>query len=117
VDNLDSRGRLSLRGMFMRVTRRGFYRRRLPHLQRDYKPHFVTFCTYQRWILPELARATVLECCSHDHEVTMTLHACVVMPDHVHLIFTPRVDEERKEICSLARIMDAIKGASAHKNQ
>ena len=45
----------------------------------------------------------------------MTLHACVVMPDHVHLIFTPRVDHDRQEIWSLARIMDAIKGASAHK--
>lgn len=99
----------------MRITRRGFYRRRLPHLQRDYRPHFVTFCTYQRWILPELARAIVLDCCLHDHDVTMTQHACVVMPDHVHLIFTPRVDDERREICSLARIMDAIKGASAHK--
>jgi len=30
-----------------------FYRRRLPHLQRDGKPHFVTFCTLQRWHLPE----------------------------------------------------------------
>jgi len=99
----------------MTVMLREFYRRRLPHLQRDYKPHFVTFCTYQRWILPELARDIVMECCLHDHEVTMTLHACVVMPDHVHLIFTPRVDQERKEVCSLARIMDAIKGASAHK--
>ena len=45
----------------------------------------------------------------------MTLYVCVVMPDHVHLIFTPRVDHVRKEITSLARIMDAIKGASAHK--
>ena len=45
----------------------------------------------------------------------MTLHVCAVMPDHVHLIFTPKVDEERMEIRSLASIMDAIKGASAHK--
>jgi hypothetical protein len=28
-----------------------FYRRNLPHLQRDDKPHFVTFCTYNRWLL------------------------------------------------------------------
>ena len=37
------------------------------------------------------------------------------MPDHVHLIFVPLIDEGRKEVCSLARILDAIKGASAHK--
>jgi REP element-mobilizing transposase RayT len=37
------------------------------------------------------------------------------MPDHIHLIFTPRVDAQRKEVYSLAHIMNAIKGASAHK--
>jgi REP element-mobilizing transposase RayT len=37
------------------------------------------------------------------------------MPDHVHLIFTPLIDEQRQEIFSLAHIMNAIKGASAHK--
>ena len=36
---------------------KAFYRRRLPHLQRDAKPHFVTFCTYHRWVLPETVRA------------------------------------------------------------
>jgi REP element-mobilizing transposase RayT len=37
------------------------------------------------------------------------------MPDHVHMIFTPLVDLEVREICSLARIMNAIKGASSHR--
>jgi REP element-mobilizing transposase RayT len=37
------------------------------------------------------------------------------MPDHVHLIFTPLVNEEVSEVYSLCEIMDAIKGASAHK--
>jgi len=37
------------------------------------------------------------------------------MPDHVHLIFTPLIDCEAMEVYSLARIMDAIKGASAHR--
>ena len=35
---------------------KAFYRRNLPHLQRDNKPHFLTFCTHLRWILPEAAR-------------------------------------------------------------
>ncbi len=37
------------------------------------------------------------------------------MPDHVHMIFMPLVNEKEMEVCSLAEIMDAIKGASAHK--
>jgi REP element-mobilizing transposase RayT len=37
------------------------------------------------------------------------------MPDHVHLIFTPLINYEAMEVYSLAKIMDAIKGASAHK--
>jgi REP element-mobilizing transposase RayT len=37
------------------------------------------------------------------------------MPDHVHMIFTPLVNQQTMEIYSLAEIMDAIKGASAHK--
>ncbi len=92
-----------------------FYRRNLPHLQRDYKPHFVTFCTYQRWTLPEPARDLAIECCLHDNEQKIRVHAVVVMPDHVHMIFTPLVNEQASEVYSLAEIMDAIKGASARK--
>ena len=37
------------------------------------------------------------------------------MPDHVHMIFTPLVNQRAMEVYSLAEITDAIKGASAHK--
>ena len=94
---------------------KNFYCRKLPHLQRDDKPHFVTFCSYQRWILPAQARSIVLESCLHDHEEKFTLHAVVIMPDHAHLIFTPLVDHEHREVYSLARIIGAIKSASAHR--
>ena len=43
------------------------------------------------------------------------LKVAVVMPDHVHLIFTPLIDFESMEVSSLGVIMDAIKGASAHR--
>jgi len=75
----------------------------------------VTFCTEHRWILPESVRATVLDCCKHDHGTKLDLQIAVVMPDHVHVIFTPLVSEESMAVYSLAEIMDAIKGASAHK--
>jgi putative DNA methylase len=90
-----------------------FYRRKLPHLQRDDKRHFVTFCTLHRWTLPDAARSIALQCCLHDNEVKYFLHAAIVMPDHVHLIFTPLVNHENREIYSLAEIMGGIKGASA----
>jgi REP element-mobilizing transposase RayT len=92
-----------------------FYRRQLPHLQCDEKQHFVTFCTDHRWLLPERVRSIVLECCLHDNGVKFDLRVAVVMPDHVHMIFTPLVNQHAMEIYSLAEIMDAIKGASAHK--
>jgi REP element-mobilizing transposase RayT len=92
---------------------KAFYRRQLPHLQRDDKPHFLTFCTHHRWILPEHLRSIVLDCCTHDRGTKIDLLVAVVMPDHVHLIFTPLVKE--MAVCSLAEITDAIKGASSHK--
>ena len=95
--------------------RKAFYRRRLPHLQCDFKPHFVTFCTHRRWILPESARSLVLDSCLHDNGTKIDLKVAVVMPDHVHVIFTPQINVQAREIYSLAEIMNAIKGASAHR--
>ena len=92
-----------------------FYRRQLPHLQCDDKQHFITFCTDHRWVLPARVRSIVLECCLHDNSVKFDLRVAVVMPDHVHIIFTPLVNDHVMEVYSLAEIMNAIKGASAHK--
>ncbi len=91
-----------------------FYRRNLPHLQRDAKPHFVTFVTKNRRILEDQAREIVLACCRHDHETKYNLRVAVVMPDHAHIIFTPLIDEARQAVVSIAEIMKGIKGASAH---
>jgi REP element-mobilizing transposase RayT len=91
-----------------------FYRRNLPHLQRDSKPHFITFVTKNRWIMPDWARSIVLGCCQHDNGTKYALHVAVVMPDHAHLILTPLTNEEKRIVNSLVEIMKAIKGASAH---
>jgi REP element-mobilizing transposase RayT len=90
------------------------YRRNLPHLQKDFTPHFITFVTKLRWILPPIARDLVLSSCCHDHRVKYELYVAVVMPDHVHLILTPLVNQQRDEIYSLIAIMRTIKSASAH---
>ncbi len=92
-----------------------FYRRQLPHLQCDFKPHFVTFCTDHRWILPQSVRSFVLDSCLHDNGKKFDLRVAVVMPDHVHIIFTPLINYEAMEVYTLAEIMDAVKGTSAHR--
>jgi REP element-mobilizing transposase RayT len=91
-----------------------FYRRNLPHMQRDYTSHFITFNTKFRETLPGWARDIVLDCCVHDHERRYRLRVAVVMPDHVHLILTPLIDESQRTITSLVEIMKAIKGVSSH---
>ena len=87
-----------------------FYRRNLPHLQRDAKPHFLTFVTYRRWMMPAWARSIVFDCCLHDREIRYQLHAAVVMPDHVHLILTPLTSKEKAAVVTLAEIMQGITG-------
>jgi REP element-mobilizing transposase RayT len=89
------------------------YHRTLPHYQVEDRPLFVTFATFKRWELPEEIRSLVLKHCLHDHGVKLHMHGAVVMPDHVHLIFTPLKDEVGNYF-GLAEIMNGIKGASAH---
>ncbi len=90
-----------------------FYRRDLPHLQRDFKPHFITFVTKERMQLPDWARQLAMASCRHDHRKKYELYVAVVMPDHVHLILTPGIDRQRREIYPLFAIMRDIKASSA----
>ena len=89
------------------------YRRNLPHLQAENKTLYVTFSTWKRWQLPESVRDLVLSHCLHDHGTKIWMHGVVVMPDHVHMVFTPLNDEAGRPF-GLAEIMSGIKGASAH---
>ncbi|MCU1309525.1 MAG: hypothetical protein JWO20_650 [Candidatus Angelobacter sp.] len=89
------------------------YRRNLPHIQKSDAPHYLTFRTKNGFVLEPDARDLVLDHCLHDHESLIFLHAVVVMPNHVHLIFEPLRDS-LGESYTLAKIMNGIKGASAH---
>ena len=89
------------------------YRRHLPHLQKEDKPHFITFITFKRWVVPEPIRGLVLKHCLHDHRIKLQVHGVVIMPDHVHMIFTALKDDKGNPF-GLAEIMSGIKGASAH---
>ncbi|HEY8849067.1 MAG TPA: transposase, partial [Thermoanaerobaculia bacterium] len=66
----------------------------------------VTFCTLERRVLTPNQRDIALNCCVHDHRITYWLHCAVVMPDHVHMIFTPYDFQ-------LPVIMKRVKGVSA----
>ena len=89
------------------------YRRRLPHLQKDSRAIFITFRAWCRNALPESVRDVVLQHCLHDHGTKASVHAAVVMPEHVHLLLTPLRDRDGS-VFSLVEILQAIKGASAH---
>jgi hypothetical protein len=89
------------------------YRRNLPHLEKAGRAHFITFDTFQRWLLPPAARDLVLNHCLHENGQKMRMHIAIVMPYHVHMIFTP-LENEKQETFSFEEIVGAIKGASAH---
>jgi REP element-mobilizing transposase RayT len=90
-----------------------YYRRNLPHFQGDGGPLYITFCTKDRWLLPESVRDKVLDHCLHDHGTKIHLHCAVVMPDHVHLVYHPLTDREGN-FYSLEEVLGGLKGASAH---
>ncbi len=89
------------------------YRRKLPHYQPDFKALFITFSTYHRWILPESVRQIVIDTCLAGNARKFRLYAVAVMPDHVHQVLAPQYDANGP--VSIAEIMQAIKGASAHR--
>jgi len=90
-----------------------FYRRNLPHVEKDGASYFVTFSTREEFVLPEEARTLVFNHCLFENGRKVHMHAFVVMPTHVHLLFTP-LESEKGEPYSLSEIMNGIKGASSH---
>ncbi len=91
-----------------------FYRRNLPHIQPSTSQAvFITICTADRWVLPESARDLVVKHVLHDHGRRLWMHGFVVMPDHLHLIFTPLPDQDNQPF-PLSVLLGSMKGASAH---
>jgi putative transposase len=90
------------------------YYRRLPHMQGRGGPIFITFTTKGRRVLEPSCRDVVLDCVQFGNRDFFELLAVVVMPDHVHLVLTPRIREKGHYI-PVREIMKGIKGASARK--
>jgi REP element-mobilizing transposase RayT len=87
------------------------YRRRLPHYQGS-GAMFVTFRKGTKDPFPPAVRTIILEHCLYDHGKKIDLHAAVVMPEHVHLLFTALHVADGWPF-SLPQIMKGLKGASA----
>jgi REP element-mobilizing transposase RayT len=95
------------------MLRKYYYRRTLPHYQKDNRAIFATFATHHRWHLPEAAREIVVEACLHTNGTKCTMHGFIVMPDHVHLVFTPLADDDSP--ISLPEIFQKMKSESSHR--
>ena len=89
------------------------YRRSLPHYQKDSRILFITYSTWHRWTLPEVAKDLALNSCRRADGRKYSLDAAVVMPDHVHLICRPLRDENGS--ISIPEITRTIKSESAHR--
>ena len=90
-----------------------FYRRNLPHIEKPGSTYYVSFSTREHFYLPGEARTLIFEHCLYENGRTVRMHAFVVMPDHVHMLFTP-LEKEPEIYYTLAKIMNGIKGASVH---
>jgi len=95
------------------VQRKYEYRRYLPHYQKDNRILFITDSTWHRWRLPEIAKDLALDSCRRADGRKYSLYAAVVMPDHVHLICMPLMDEDGS--ISIPEITRTVKSESAHR--
>jgi putative transposase len=95
------------------VERKYEYRRNPPHYQKDNRLLFITYSTWHRWHLPDIAKGLALESCVRANGRKYTLYAVVVMPDHVHLICMPLADQNGS--ISIPEITRTIKSESAHR--
>jgi REP element-mobilizing transposase RayT len=95
------------------VERKYEYRRCLPHYQKDNRLLFITYATCHRWKLPDIAKDLALESCLRASGRKYSLYATVVMPDHVHLICMPLIDDNGS--ISIPEITRTVKSESAHR--
>jgi REP element-mobilizing transposase RayT len=97
----------------MATMRKYRYRRNLPHLQKDDRAVFVSFNSNGRWELPPIAREIAMECVRFQHRKKIWLHAAVIMPEHVHMIF--HVARDTDGPVSVMEILQNVKSISSRR--
>jgi len=91
-----------------------YSKRNLPHFERPWAKYAVTFSTQERKALSEEEREIVLQAILHEDGGRYHLYAACVMPDHVHLLVEPSMNDAG-EFVPLAKILYSIKSFSAHE--
>ncbi|MFZ4774708.1 MAG: DEAD/DEAH box helicase [Terrimicrobiaceae bacterium] len=91
-----------------------YSKRNLPHFERPWAKYAVTFTTRERELLSETARDIVLDAILHASGSRYHLYAACVMPDHVHLLIEPSMDEAGN-FCALSEILHSLKSFTAHE--
>jgi REP element-mobilizing transposase RayT len=88
------------------------YRRNLPRWEQKVSFYFITFRTINNIILAKEARDIVFDSIKFHDGKKYRLYACVIMPDHIHLVFQP-LEKAKYSFYSIAEIMHSIKSYSA----
>lgn len=89
-------------------------KRKLPHWEKEGACYFLTYRTQQGITLPEAARNLVLENWKHWSGKHYDLWQAVVMPDHVHVLFSP-LPKDDGSFWSLSEILHTAKSYTANQ--
>ncbi len=93
--------------------RLSIHQRRLPHWQLGGSTYFVTF-RVASGALTDSERQLVVDACFHFDGDRADVHLVVVMPDHVHVLISPR-ERSAGEWWSLQDLMHSVKSYTSHE--
>ena len=101
-------------GSFQPVASFRMTRRNLPHWQEPGRVYFVTWrCAGEQKLAPE-ERDVAMEALRYWDALRWTVYAAVVMPNHIHALAQPLMNQEGKAF-NLAQIIHSVKSFSAHR--
>ncbi|MDQ2868031.1 MAG: alanine--tRNA ligase [Verrucomicrobiota bacterium] len=96
-----------------------YHKRRLPHFERPWAKYAVAWSTHERRVLSPAGRDIVLQTILHDAGKKYELYAACVMPDHVHVLLEPQIEENdehgKPAFFSLGEVLQTLKSVSSHR--
>jgi REP element-mobilizing transposase RayT/NAD-dependent dihydropyrimidine dehydrogenase PreA subunit len=96
-----------------------YYKRCLPHFERPWAKYMITFTTREHRKLSPAERDVTLQTILRDEGTKYELYAACVMPDHVHLLLEPQIqnnDARGKPVFyAVSDILQTLKSVSSHR--
>src|SRR5947208_3874398 len=96
-----------------------YYKRRLPHFEHPWAKYMVTFSTREHRQLSPAERDITLQTILHDSGKKYELYAACVMPDHVHLLLEPQIENDdakgKTVFYALSETLQTLKSVSSHR--